>query len=270
VIDQRLQVLLRRPPGDFDGYVWTFPKGSAAAGEDPVDAAARQVTEETGWVVTRPTRLPGQFRGGTRYSEYHVFAPAGPIGPPDPTRTRAICWAAPDEAARLIGETRNELGRERDLAVLAAAVGLAERHRGFHAARLSRPPTRAEADDLLAYRPGFERPDRTYTTWQSPPEEGGVSVMPYPTYDPDVVDFYAAAGQDHWTDFSYRPVLAGAMMVHAPLVDSCDIDQLKTMLTYCVRGEKFCDGYWGVALGEGKIQALLSRLATLRNALAEG
>jgi hypothetical protein len=33
VIEPNGRLLLRRPKGDFDGYVWTFPKGRPDAGE---------------------------------------------------------------------------------------------------------------------------------------------------------------------------------------------------------------------------------------------
>jgi hypothetical protein len=39
------------------------------------------------------------------------------------------------------------------------------------------------------------------------------------------------------------------------------------MLTYCVRGERFCDGHWENLLRSGRVVALLRRLAELREAL---
>jgi 8-oxo-dGTP diphosphatase len=57
------RVLLRRPKGDFDGYVWTFPKGRPDAGETPEQAALREVKEETGYSAKVIGKLPGSFRG---------------------------------------------------------------------------------------------------------------------------------------------------------------------------------------------------------------
>jgi 8-oxo-dGTP diphosphatase len=54
---------LRRPKGDFDGYVWTFPKGRPDAGETPEQAALREVKEETGYSAKVIGKLPGSFRG---------------------------------------------------------------------------------------------------------------------------------------------------------------------------------------------------------------
>lgn len=42
------------------------------------------------------------------------------------------------------------------------------------------------------------------------------------------------------------------------------ITQIRTMLTYCVRGERFCDGHWETVLKSGRVVALLRRLGALR------
>ena len=63
VVLDKGRVLLRRPKGDFDGYVWTFPKGRPDAGETPEQAALREVKEETGYSAKVIGKLPGSFRG---------------------------------------------------------------------------------------------------------------------------------------------------------------------------------------------------------------
>ena len=41
------KILLREPKSHYGGYVWTFPKGGAEAGESATEAALREVQEET-------------------------------------------------------------------------------------------------------------------------------------------------------------------------------------------------------------------------------
>jgi len=53
------------------------------------------------------------------------------------------------------------------------------------------------------------------------------------------------------------------MLEDVEFVRSADLDQVKTMLTWCVRGERFCDGHWGGVLKAGHIRRLLQRLAEL-------
>lgn len=47
------EVLLVHPGGPFfarkDAGVWSIPKGEVMTGEDPLDTARREFTEETGW-----------------------------------------------------------------------------------------------------------------------------------------------------------------------------------------------------------------------------
>lgn len=53
--EDRLEVLLAHPGGPFwatkDAEAWTIPKGELEDGEDPLQAAAREFTEETGVAV---------------------------------------------------------------------------------------------------------------------------------------------------------------------------------------------------------------------------
>jgi predicted NUDIX family NTP pyrophosphohydrolase len=60
VRNDAVEVFLVHPGGPFwqkkDEGAWTIPKGEASPGEDPLAAAIREFTEETG------TRLNGDFR----------------------------------------------------------------------------------------------------------------------------------------------------------------------------------------------------------------
>jgi 8-oxo-dGTP pyrophosphatase MutT (NUDIX family) len=126
-------VLLRRPKGDFDGYVWTFPKGKGEPGASPEDTALREVKEETGYTAEIVGKIPGQFEGGTGSTEYFVMRPLGEPAPFDRSETEVIAWVSLDDAVKHIAQTRNEIGRRRDQSVLAAV----NRYIGKHATRFS-------------------------------------------------------------------------------------------------------------------------------------
>jgi 8-oxo-dGTP diphosphatase len=123
VVDSAGRVLLREPAGHYDGYVWTFPKGRPAFGETPEQAALREVREETGWLARILEPIPGVFPGGTTSNAYFLMAPVEQAGSPD-WETQAVRWASLEEARELIGQTSNQIGRRRDLAVLAVAASL--------------------------------------------------------------------------------------------------------------------------------------------------
>lgn len=107
---------------------------------------------------------------------------------------------------------------------------------------------------LLAFLPGFEQPTRSFIReWR-----GG-----YPVYDDDVTAFFSLVSEDCWLDYEYQPAVAGKLLDDDDAIAQADLDTLKTMLTYCVRGERFSDGLRATLLEHGRVQALLHRLQLL-------
>ena len=44
---------------------------------------------------------------------------------------------------------------------------------------------------------------------------------------------------------------AGQLLLSEDGVRNATLDQIKTMLTFCVRGERFSDGHWGAMIEPG-------------------
>jgi hypothetical protein len=132
--------------------------------------------------------------------------------------------------------------------------------------------TRDKIDELIQFLPRFERPGREFIkAWLDGQETaGGDITFPYPVYEEDVVAFFHLARQSWWSDYGYDPVRAAKMLGDDEFIRGCTLDDLRTMLTFCVRGERFCDGHWGQVLETGKAAALLRRLAALRETLPAG
>ena len=114
------RVLLREPTKHHGGYGWTLSKTEAKPGESPRDAAIRAVREKTGYEATIRISMPGLFSGSSSTTRYYVMDAKHP-----PARTgwqtARLRWVKFDEARELIRQSPNIEGRERDLAVLAAA-----------------------------------------------------------------------------------------------------------------------------------------------------
>lgn len=130
-----------------------------------------------------------------------------------------------------------------------------------------RLPTGQEISELLSFLPkltaaGFE-PIRSWSGGAS--ADGKVFTLPWPEYDKLVDEFVQVASRECWLDRKYHPVIAGHMLATPDAVANADLAQIKTMLTYCIRGERFCDGHWGALIKSGKIQMLLRRLAELQD-----
>jgi hypothetical protein len=132
--------------------------------------------------------------------------------------------------------------------------------------------TRDRIDELLLFLPRFERPgSRFIKTWSGGQKTaGGALTFPYPIYEEDVVVFFRLAGQPWWSDYQYDPAKAAKMLGDDEFIRASTLDDVRTMLTYCVRGERFGDGHWGHVLETGRVAALLRRLAVLRATLPAG
>jgi 8-oxo-dGTP diphosphatase len=125
LLDEDGRILLREPSNHFDGYHWTFSKGSPDAGEHPMETALREVFEETGYrphVVGHLAKgFTGSYMGTVNF--YFVMVERSKANDDDNTygwETCSLRWVEFKEAKRLINMTTNEGGRRRDLLTLDA------------------------------------------------------------------------------------------------------------------------------------------------------
>jgi hypothetical protein len=63
------------------------------------------------------------------------------------------------------------------------------------------------------------------------------------------------------------PEVADKMIQSDEGIASASLSEIRTMLTFCVRGERFCDGHWGAMIRQGRIAAILNRLEQLRESV---
>lgn len=125
--------------------------------------------------------------------------------------------------------------------------------------------TGEDIDALLVFLPAFERPGRTFATWNEMVKNANGSFsLPYPVYDEDVEEFFSLIGQRGWLDVGYKPEEAARMLADDGFIAQASLEQVKVMLTYCVRGKRFCDGHRESLLEGGQIVALLRRLEVIR------
>ena len=127
-------------------------------------------------------------------------------------------------------------------------------------------PSSRDIDQLLAFVPHLKALGGQYIVdWGGGTKQpNGVFLLPWPNY-PDVVEkFFEAAGEDCWWDVGYVPADAGEMVRNEAFIAGASLAQIRTMLTWCVRGERFCDGHWAKVLEDGTVYSLLRRLEHLR------
>lgn len=119
-------------------------------------------------------------------------------------------------------------------------------------------PQPADIDELLAYLP------RLYPDGVAIKTSFFTANSEWPSYVEVVNAFYTAAGQDCWTDFEYDMQGCGELLRDPAYVARASLPEVKSLLTWCVRGERFCDGHHGSMIEKGYILDLLRRLAVLR------
>ncbi len=95
--------------------------------------------------------------------------------------------------------------------------------------------------------------------------EGGVVIAPEPEYDQLVINFFEEAASKYWTDYNYYPEKSRMMLQNKYFIKTASLHNIKTMITYCARGERFSDGHWGAMIEEGYIKQLLERLLQIRS-----
>lgn len=105
MIDGEGRVLLIRARNRRGRSVWSFPKGRLEAGEDRLEAALREVREETGYRCAARRLLPRTtywFRSGTtrikKTVHWFLLAPLSRDGVHDPAEVEEVRWVPIDEA----------------------------------------------------------------------------------------------------------------------------------------------------------------------------
>ena len=126
-------------------------------------------------------------------------------------------------------------------------------------------PTLQEIETLTSFLPrlyaaGFSPVLR----WYGGKQNDGAFTLPYPDYDPLVREFFSVAANECWRDYDYNPEQGYQMLKDENFVKTASLAQIKSMLTFCVRGERFSDGHWEEMIEKGYIRRLLERLNEIK------
>jgi hypothetical protein len=128
-------------------------------------------------------------------------------------------------------------------------------------------PTQQEIEELVSFLPLL------YTEGFTPIEkwcggeviEKGVFTAPWPKYNSTVKAFIDVVCRKCWTDDDCDFNDARQMLADETFFENATIDQIKTILTFYFRGERFFDGHWADMIEKGHIRQLLQRLAEFQS-----
>ena len=82
------------------------------------------------------------------------------------------------------------------------------------------------------------------------------------TYHPSVIKFFEIASQEHWKDYKYVDNFSEEM-IEPGKIEEASINQLKTIITWCDRTERFFEGHWEYVIASDIIKRVLKRLIQL-------
>jgi len=119
-------------------------------------------------------------------------------------------------------------------------------------------PTYTDILALTSYLPRLYADGITLVEWVANPGQ-----FPYPNYAPVVSEFFHLAGQPCWCDYHYGSALAGKRLQDPEFIRVCGLAEIKILLTFCVRGERFSSGHWAAVIEKGYIRHILERLTEL-------
>ncbi len=127
-------------------------------------------------------------------------------------------------------------------------------------------PTVEDFDELLAFLPILYADDfKPILEWRGGNRtEAGTITASWPKYNNAVEAFFSLAARECWVDYEYVSNGAGKMIHDPEAIANASLQEIKSMLTWCVRGERFCDGHWNSIIEDGLIRNVLLRLQNLR------
>ena len=87
----------------------------------------------------------------------------------------------------------------------------------------------------------------------------------HPIYSKDVERFFKLVSQLRCFDSNYTDKQARKFLNQIDSIQTLSLNEIGSMLTYCARSERFCDGHWNSLLQSGKVVKILKRLEVIQN-----
>ncbi|HET6596445.1 MAG TPA: DUF6508 domain-containing protein [Anaerolineales bacterium] len=127
-------------------------------------------------------------------------------------------------------------------------------------------PTLKDIEELTTYLPRlYAKGFSPILTWEGGEKlKDGSLTMPYPSYNPLVEEFFCHVSS-RWLDYEYNPEQVYEMLKDESAIKTASLAEIKSMLTFCVRGERFSDGHWGEMIEKGYIRRVLERLNQIKS-----
>ena len=130
----------------------------------------------------------------------------------------------------------------------------------------TRQPTAKDIQELVAFLPklyadGFE-PVAGYT--KGGKDKDGVITLSHPIYGALVDEFVEFIyAQNCWVDYNYLATTEKLDLNDPLTIANATTPKIQALITFFLRGERFCDGFWGGMIETGYVRRLLERLSEM-------
>lgn len=121
----------------------------------------------------------------------------------------------------------------------------------------------AKYEELFEYINYFENNGIEFCRWNSMKGEEGQLQINGPVYDEGVYAFIEKIYESDLLEHDYLKYFEQHSIDKndlSELIKTADFELLKAIITWYVRGERFCDGLWGSAIGHKVFLKILYRL----------
>ncbi|MDO8941085.1 MAG: DUF6508 domain-containing protein [Methylicorpusculum sp.] len=124
-------------------------------------------------------------------------------------------------------------------------------------------PNITDFDELLSYLPLLYASDfKPIRRWHGLKENDNL-FCPHAEYEDIVIKFFETVARECWVDYVYS-VKNVDKIIHDPQSIACaTLGEIRALLTWCERGERFGDGHWGGVIEKGLVRNILLRLREL-------
>ena len=103
--------------------------------------------------------------------------------------------------------------------------------------------------------------DENITLYTTNPE-GDIFGGGYYSYHSAVNTFFELASKPCWADYQYVDNFSEEM-IKPGKIEEASLDEIKTILTWCVRVERFNEGHWIAVIEDKVIKRILDRLLSI-------
>ena len=122
-------------------------------------------------------------------------------------------------------------------------------------------PTQEQIDKVTAYLENFRDTEQEFM--ENKKDSRGLTLKNSYQYRQDVREFFALLNENEWDYLDYLSPEIRDYIKYPDKIQFATLKQIKGILTYCLKGERYVEGHRNVMLKRGVIQEALKRLKNL-------